>query len=130
MQELVRRALLSFHAGDLDGLLALLQPDVHVRSLLTEAERPDYHGYDGVRDWFGAVLEVFPDWRPDPQDVRVVGHSAVARLAVTATAIGSGVPIDQRYWLGVHERDGRLDFIGFFRSEADALAALGLPDAE
>jgi ketosteroid isomerase-like protein len=126
LEDLVRRALVAFHAGDLETLLALLQPDVHVRSLLTEAERPDYHGYDGVRDWFGAVLEVFPDWRPDPHDVRVAGHSAIARLAVTATAIGSGVPIDQRYWLGVHERDGRLDFIGFFRSEEAAVDALGL----
>jgi hypothetical protein len=49
---------------------------------------------------------------------------------VTATALGSGVPIDQRYWLGVHERDGRLDFIGFYRSEEDALAGLGLSGPE
>jgi ketosteroid isomerase-like protein len=126
LEELVRRALVAFHGGDLEGLLTLLQPDVHVHSLLTEAEQPDYYGYDGVRDWFGAVLEVFPDWRPDPRDVRVAGDSAVARLAVSATAIASGVPIDQRYWLGVHQREGRLDFIGFFRSEEATRDALGL----
>jgi ketosteroid isomerase-like protein len=130
LEQLVRRALEVFHRGDLETLLPLLQPDIHVHSLLTEAERPDYHGYDGVREWFRAVLEVFPDWRPDPHDVRVVGDSAVARLAVTATAIGSGVPIEQRYWLGVHERDGRLDFIGFYRREEDARSALGLESAE
>jgi ketosteroid isomerase-like protein len=126
LEELVRRALVSFHSGDLEGLLPLLQPDIHVHSLLTEAERPDYHGYDGVREWFAAVLEVFPDWRPDPHDVRVIGSSAIARLAVSATAIASGVPIEQRYWLGVHERSGRLDFIGFFRDEDAARDALGL----
>jgi hypothetical protein len=31
-----------------------------VRSLLTEPERPLYHGHEGVRDWFDAVFGVFP----------------------------------------------------------------------
>jgi hypothetical protein len=32
-----------------------------LRSLLTEAERPLYHGHDGVREWFDAVFGVcFP----------------------------------------------------------------------
>ena len=126
LEELVRRAIGAFRGRDLDGLLELLSPDVRIRSLLTEAERPDYHGYAGVRDWFQAVFEVFPDWCPEPRDVRVFGAAAVSPLDVTATAVASGVPIEQVYWLGVHQSDGLLDFVGFFRSEDTARDALGL----
>ena len=54
-------------ARDLDGILAVADPEIELRSLLTEAERPLYHGHDGVRDWFDAVFGVFPDWRPQPR---------------------------------------------------------------
>ena len=63
-EELVLRAVGAFMARDLDGLLALADPQIELRSLLTEPERPLYHGHDGVREWFDAVFGVFPDWRP------------------------------------------------------------------
>ncbi len=49
-EQLVRRAVDAFMARD-------------VEALLTEAERPLYHGHEGVRDWFQSVFGVFPDWR-------------------------------------------------------------------
>ena len=70
-----------------------------LRSLLTEPERPLYHGHEGVRDWFDAVFGVFP-------------------------GAGSGVPIDQTYWLGARVQAGKITFFGFFRTEADALKAV------
>ena len=39
-------------ARDLDALLAVADDEIVLRSLLTEAERPLYHGHEGVRDWF------------------------------------------------------------------------------
>jgi hypothetical protein len=58
------------------------------------------------------------------------GRRATAVVAFTAfaTAAGSGVPIAQRYWQGVHLRDGLVDYFGFFRTEQDALEALGHRD--
>jgi SpoU rRNA methylase family enzyme len=59
--------------------------------------------------------------RLDPE----VGEAkAVVAFTAFATAAGSGVPIAQRYWQGVHLRDGLVDYVGFFRSEHDALEAL------
>jgi ketosteroid isomerase-like protein len=123
--EIVLRAVAAFMARDLDGLLALADPQIVLRSLLTEPERPLYHGHDGLREWFDAVFGVFPDWRPEP---RRPSHdedgAVVVPLDVTATGAGSGVPIDQTYWLGARVEAEKITFFGFFRTEADALKAV------
>jgi ketosteroid isomerase-like protein len=124
-EEVVLRAVAAFMARDLEGLLALADSQIVLRSLLTEPERPLYHGHDGVREWFDAVFGVFPDWRPEP---RRPSHdedgAVVVPLDVTATGAGSGVPIDQTYWLGARVEADKITFFGFFRTEADALEAV------
>ena len=124
-EEVVRRAVDAFMTRDLDGILAVADRDIVLRSLLTEAERPVYHGHEGVRDWFDAVFGVFPDWRPQP---RAASHdqdgAVVIALDVTATGAGSGVPIDQTYWLGARVQAAKIVFFGFFRTEDDALEAV------
>jgi ketosteroid isomerase-like protein len=123
--EVVLRAVAAFMARDLDGLLAVADPGIVLRSLLTEPERALYHGHEGVREWFDAVFGVFPDWRPEP---RRPSHdedgAVVVPLDVTATGAGSGAPIDQTYWLGARVEADKIRFFGFFRTEADALEAV------
>ena len=121
----MRRAVAAFMARDLDALLALADSDIVVRSLLTEAERPLYHGHDGVRDWFAAVFGVFPDWNPEPRAAsHEEGGAVVICLDVTATGAGSGAPVDQTYWLNARVQADKITFFGFFRTEADALDAV------
>ena len=45
-------------------------------------------------------------------------------LDVTATGAGSGVPIDQTYWLGARVQAEKIIFFGFFRTEEDAMNAI------
>ena len=66
-EKLVRDAVDAFMARDLDATTRARGPGIELRSLLTEAERPLYHGHDGVTEWFEAVFGVFPDWRPQPR---------------------------------------------------------------
>ena len=122
--ELVLRCFDAFRSRDVDTLLALLHPDVEVRSLMTEAERPVYLGHEGVRDWFHAVLDIFPDWNPTASDLRDMGDAVLIEIDVVATAAGSGVPIDQRVWAAAMVRDDRLSWYGFFRTEDDAIEAV------
>jgi ketosteroid isomerase-like protein len=124
-EEVVRQAVAAFMERDLDGILAVADLNIELRSLLTEAERPLYHGHDGVRDWFGAVLGVFPDWRPQPRAACYDEDGAVViGLDVTATGAGSGAPVDQTYWLGARVQADKITFFGFFRTEAAALEAV------
>ena len=84
-----------------------------------------YHGHEGVREWFDNVFGVFPDWQPRPRPASHDEDGAVViGLDVTATGAGSGVPIDQVYWLGAQVRDAKIVFFGFFRTESDALEAV------
>ena len=124
-EALVRQAVDAFMARDLDGILAVADEEIVLRSLLTEAERPLHHGHDGVRDWFHNVFGVFPDWQPRPRPASHDEDGAVViGLDVTATGAGSGVPIDQVYWLGARVRGAKIVFFGFFRTESDALEAV------
>jgi ketosteroid isomerase-like protein len=129
-KEVVLRAVRAFMAKDLDGILAVADEEIVVRSLLTEAERPLYYGFEGVRDWFDNVFSVFPDWLPNPRPAAHDESGAVViGLDVTATGVGSGAPVDQIYWLGARVRAGKITFFGFFRTEEDALAAVTAPTA-
>ena len=124
-EQLVRRAVDAFLAHDLDAILALADPNIELRSLLTEAERPVYHGHEGVRDWFHAVFGVFPDWRPQPRPACYDDNGAVViPLDVTATGAESGAPVAQNYWLGARVRADKIIFFGFFRTESDAMDAV------
>jgi hypothetical protein len=127
-EAVVRQAVDAFMARDLDGILAVADEQIVLRSLLTEAERSLYHGHAGVRDWFENVFGVFPDWKPRPRPAAHDEDGAVViGLDVTATAAGSGVPIDQIYWLGARVEAAKIKFFGFFRTEDDALAAVTTP---
>ena len=124
--DVVQRAFDAFRSRDLESLLGLLDPDVRIRSLMTESERPLYHGHDGAREWLEAVVDVFPDWQPVPREPCALGdHAVITPFEVSATGVGSGVPIDQLYWQAARLHEGRILAFGFYRSEPDALAALG-----
>jgi ketosteroid isomerase-like protein len=122
--ELVLRCFDAFRARDIERLLTMLAEDVHVRSLMTEAERIHYHGHDGVRVWLDAVFDIFPDWTPNPAELTELGGAVLVRMEVTATATASGVRLDQTLWAAATPRDGKLSWFGFFRTEDDARAAI------
>jgi ketosteroid isomerase-like protein len=128
LDDLVHGAFDAFNRRDMEGLLKLLHPDIRVHSLMTEAEGADYQGHRGVREWQAAVLDIFPDWCPQPRGIRELGDAAIVPFDITATAAGSGVRIEQGYWMAARVRDGLLVFYGFYRSEAEALEALERPE--
>jgi ketosteroid isomerase-like protein len=122
--DLVLRCFTTFRERDIETLLTMLEDDVVVRSLMTEAERVEYRGHQGVREWLTAIFEIFPDWTPEPSELHDLGGAVLVRMDVTATATSSGVPIDQRIWCAATTRDGKVRWYGFFRTEDDALAAI------
>jgi ketosteroid isomerase-like protein len=125
-EETVRRTYALWAARDLDGILALMDPDVEIRSLLTEAERTSYRGHRGVAEWYGALLGVFPNWDPQIERMQSVGEAVVIKVRVKASAAGSGAPVDESTWQVVRFRDGKVVFVGWFRTEVEALEAAGL----
>jgi ketosteroid isomerase-like protein len=114
----------ALNAGDLDGFLALVGEDVEFTSMVAEAEGTTFRGHDGVRAWWETVRGAFEDVHWEVLDVHGSPERAVTTFQMTGTL--GGVPVAQTMWQAATTRDGRLRWWGFFRSEAEALEAVGL----
>jgi ketosteroid isomerase-like protein len=128
--ELTRRAFEAFNARDLESMLDLLDPDVQVLSLMTEADGSAYCGHEGVRRWFETVMDVFPDATPEMCEVRETANGVVAKININVTGIASGLQMDQAYYHAVATRGGKVTWFGFFRTEDEATAALAAQAAQ
>ena len=95
-----------------DTLMELVQPDVEFTSLIQEIEGR-FRGYDGFRSYLRELFAAFPDWRVEVDQIRDIGDDAiVVRVHVTD-------------WQALTVRDGKAAWWAFFRTEAEALKAVG-----
>jgi ketosteroid isomerase-like protein len=123
---LAEAAFGALNSGDLEAFLALTDEDVEFTSMVAEAEGTIFRGHAGVRAWWNTVRAAFEDVRWEVFDVRGSGDRGVAHFRMVGT-LGS-VPVEQTMWQAVVLRDGKAIWWAFFRSEREALEAVGLPD--
>jgi ketosteroid isomerase-like protein len=116
----------ALNAGDIDGFLALIDEDVEFSSLVAEAEGTTFRGHEGVRVWWETVRGAFEGPRWEVLDIRTSGERGVTRFHL-AGSLG-GVPVAQTMWQAVKVRDGKVTWWGFFRTEREAFAAVGLEE--
>jgi ketosteroid isomerase-like protein len=116
----------ALNSGDLDAFLALTAEDVEFTSMVAEAEGTTFRGHDGVRAWWETVRGAFEDVRWKLLGLRGSGDRGVIHFRMTGT-LGS-VPVEQTMWQAVVLRDGKLIWWAFFRSEREALEAVGLSE--
>ena len=107
---------------DLDGFLEGISEDVEFRSLIAESEGETFHGHDGVRAWWGQVVELLGGLDYDLADYTEKGDGAVVKLRVRAH-MGT-TDVEQVMWQAVVIRDGLTIWWEPFRSEEEAWAAL------
>ena len=62
-----------------------MDAEVEAVSLLV-AMGGGYHGHDGIRRWWGNMLDVFPDWAADVVEVRDLGDLTLSAVVTTARA--------------------------------------------
>jgi hypothetical protein len=107
--ERTHRAYEALQQHDIGGFLTYVDPEVEWHSLVLEMEGT-LHGHDGVRLWWANLLAVFPDWDPVLVEARDLGDFG----------------IDEDFWQAAEMRSGVIVWYGAFRTEADALEAVGL----
>lgn len=126
--ELAQRAYEAARRQDLEGFLRYIDPEVEFTSLLPDMEGEVHHGHEAVRLWWDNLLAAFPDWTPDPVDLRDLGDRVLVHLRGEGTGAGSGVGVENDLWQLVEFRDGRCISWATFRTEEEALdAALPRP---
>ena len=110
---------------DLDALLAMTDEDAELLSILVSVEG-GYHGHAGFRRWWENVFDNFPDYMIHVGEVRDLGDDqTLAAIRLRGHGAGSDVPIDQSLSQLIQWREGKAIRVESFRSETDALEAVG-----
>lgn len=126
LRALAEQAFEALNSGDLEGFLALATEDVEFTSLVAEVEGTTFRGHDGVRTWWETVRGAFADVHWEVLDVRRYGDGAVGDVRMTGML--GGVPVNLMMWLAARVRESRVSWWSFFRTEREALEALGVRD--
>jgi ketosteroid isomerase-like protein len=122
--ELHRRAIDAVNRRDLEGFLALSDEDVEVVSRVVAFEG-GLRGHDGVRRWWEGWFQAFPDYRVEVAEVRDLGEVTLAAMTAVGHGAGSEIPFEDNPWLACRWRDGKCVWWQVFRSEGEALEAIG-----
>jgi ketosteroid isomerase-like protein len=93
--ELSHRVYDAVNRHDLGALLTLMDADVEAVSLLVAMEG-GYHGHDGIRRWWGNMLDVFPDWAVEVVEVRDLGDLTLTTAVNHGHGASSDAPLVQR----------------------------------
>jgi len=124
IRAIAETAFRALNTGDLDSFLTVVADDVEFTSMILEVEGMTFRGRDGVRAWWQTVREAFEGMHWELLDLVESDGKAVAKLRAAAD-LGGG-RVDQMVWQAATFRDGKLTWWAFFRSEEEALRALGL----
>jgi ketosteroid isomerase-like protein len=122
-----RRLYEAFERNDLDGLLALHDPQCEISPVIAQLEAGgSYRGLDGVRAFWRDLHEAFPDWVPAPEEGRELGDTLIVKLHFHGRGLDSGAAVDRVVWQAVRLRNGRAVWWAIYFTEAEALEAATL----
>ena len=122
---MMEAAYSAISSGDLDAFLALTHPEIEFRSLIAEAEGRTFKGQDGVRAWWDSVIQSL-EISPRPEKIESFRDRGITCLRLAGTV--EGVEVAQDMWMAWRVRDGQLIWWETFRTEDEALEAVGLRD--
>ena len=117
----------AWNDGDIDRLLLFIGEHVEVSSTLVGIEG-GYRGHEGVRRWWHDFHDMFPDWHGEIEDIRAIDEFILARLRLRGHGRGSGAPVDQVIWHVVRFRNGTIFRLSSYRTESEALTAVGVQE--
>jgi ketosteroid isomerase-like protein len=120
----VRRFYAAWTAGDLDAMLAEIDPEVEAQPVLGLLyERPSYKGHGGISRWFEEVDDLWDDFETHVEATYEVDGAVIAFVRLVAYTRGRAS--DSRIAVVCRLRDGKiLSFRG--RDRDEVLEELGL----
>jgi ketosteroid isomerase-like protein len=124
-EDAVRRFYAAWTAGDLEGMLAEVDPDVEAEPVLGLLfARPRYRGHGGMRRWYEEIQDLWDDFEMLVESTHAVDGSVVGFLRLVAHT-GSRSS-DARIAVVCRFRDGKIvSFRG--RDRDEVLEELDLP---
>jgi ketosteroid isomerase-like protein len=121
----VRRFYAAWTAGDLEAMLAEVDPDVEAQPVLGLLyERPTYKGHGGMRRWYEEVDDLWDDFEALVEATHQVDGAVIGYIRLIATTRGRSS--DARIAVICRFRDGKIvSFRG--RDREEVMEELHLP---
>ena len=108
-REVLAAALDASNRGDLDGAVALADPQFEGVVPSSMSAEPDvYKGHDGIRHYFESFWEVVENLKITIEEFDDVNGWTLALCSATGTGRLSGLPIDNKVVIAAQVRDGLL----------------------
>ena len=123
--ELAHQAFYALNRRDLGAFLALMDVDVEAVPTVVAMEG-NVRGHDGVRRWHASVTDTFPDFTVEVVTVRDRGDLTLAPVRFRGRGASSDTPFEMLLWNVAEWRRGKCVWWGNYRTEAEALEAVGL----
>lgn len=112
--------------GDVDALLAELDPDVEWQPHLAALGGRAVRGHEGVRGYLGSLAEEWDEFRQEPEQLLDAGDEVVVFLNTYGRGRASGVEIEMQVAHVLRFEDGRCVKNVTYLDRAEALSAAGL----
>jgi ketosteroid isomerase-like protein len=89
-----------------------------------------FHGHAAIREAAEALWDAWEEWDPQFEDVIEIDPETILVVNfIRARGKGSGIPVEARGASLWTVRDGKIMGAKLFQSKAEALEAVGVPDA-
>jgi ketosteroid isomerase-like protein len=122
---LARNAVAAFNRRDVPALVELTTDDFHWMTWTGTVEHTVYDGAEGLVAYFQDA-DVWEVLNLDAQEFRDLGDNVLVVGMFHARGGGSGVEIRAPYYSAFFVSEGKLARVLSFRTEEEALAAVGL----
>ena len=126
--EVVRVVFDAYLRGDEPAMLELVAPDVVVTQFPDQIDVHDYHGHEGLRQVMADWIGTWADWSIELRDAREADGLVLATAFQRGRGRGSGVPMQSEVAFLFTLRAGAIVRWQMFRSEREALEAVGLEE--
>jgi ketosteroid isomerase-like protein len=124
---LARNAIAAFNRRDVAGLVELTTEDFEWVTWTGTVEPTAYHGAEGLSRYFKDA-DVWELLNLDVQEFRDLGDEVLVVATFHARGGGSGLEIHAPYYSAFFTSGGKLARVLSFRTEHEALRAVGLRD--
>ena len=124
--EVLYRLYDAFNRRDFDEFITLVDPEVEFVAGAHVLEGRSGRGHDEMRGWWEELLSVYPDWNAEVVEIQVRAGRYVATLRMRGHGAQSDVPVDTTIWMVSEVRGGRVVSWRTWRTEVEALVAVGL----
>lgn len=122
--EILRGAYEDLNEGNIEGALAVLDPDAQWCEHSDLPEAGLYHGRDAIRAFLVSFLESWDEFHQETEDLLTGDGCVLIMLRSRVRGAGSGIEVEARYAHLWTMRDGRGVRVDAYLDPDEALQAL------